>query len=92
MQLTARQHCQIVQGELEGNPDVLVDRPSKIEDARTGSLSFLANPKYENYLYETGASVVLVDKAFIPSNPVKATLIRVGGQCLCIAGCTVEQV
>ncbi|HLF62423.1 MAG TPA: UDP-3-O-(3-hydroxymyristoyl)glucosamine N-acyltransferase [Saprospiraceae bacterium] len=77
MQLTARQLCQIVQGELEGNPDVIVERPSKIEEAQKGSLSFLANPKYEIYIYDTDASVVLVHKAFIPSNPVKATLIRV---------------
>jgi len=77
MQLTARQLCQIVQGELEGNPDVIVDRPSKIEEAKRGSLSFLANPKYETFLYDTEASVVLVAKDFVPSNPVKTTLIRV---------------
>ncbi len=77
MQLTARQLCQIVQGELEGNPDVIVERPSKIEEARKGSISFLANPKYEAHLYSTEASVILVDKTFKPANPVKATLIRV---------------
>lgn len=77
MQLTARQLCQIVQGELEGNPDVIVERPSKIEEAKQGSLSFLANPKYETFLYDTEASVVLVGKDFVPSNPVKTTLIRV---------------
>lgn len=77
MQLTARQLCQIVQGELDGDPEVLVDRPSKIEEAQLGSLSFLANPKYEPFLYKTQASVVLVDKDFVPVEPVKATLIRV---------------
>lgn len=77
MQLTARQLCQIVHGELEGNPDVVVERPSKIEEAKQGSLSFLANPKYESFLYDTDASVVLVDKTFVPNGHVRATLIRV---------------
>jgi UDP-3-O-[3-hydroxymyristoyl] glucosamine N-acyltransferase len=77
MQLTARQLCQIVQGEIIGDPEVLVDRPSKIEEAKEGSISFLANPKYEQYLYDTGAAVVLVAKDFIPAKPVKATMIKV---------------
>jgi UDP-3-O-[3-hydroxymyristoyl] glucosamine N-acyltransferase len=77
MQMTARQLCQIVQGELDGNPEVLVDRPSKIEEAEKGSLSFLANPKYEQFLYGSDASVVLVNRDFKPSQPVTATLIRV---------------
>ncbi len=77
MQLTARQLCQIVQGELDGNPEVKVERPSKIDEALEGSLSFLANPKYEQFLYDTAASVVLVNRDFVPAQPVKATLIRV---------------
>ena len=77
MQLTARQLCQIVQGEIVGDPEVLVDRPSKIEEAQEGSLSFLANPKYEQYLYDTKATVVLVASDFVPEQPVKATLIKV---------------
>ena len=77
MQLTARQLCQLVQGELDGDPEKIVDHPSKIEEARNGSLSFLANPKYEHYLYSTEASVVLVGKDFEPSRKVGPTLIRV---------------
>ena len=77
MQLTAGQLCQIVQGELDGDPDIVVHKPSKIEEAEPGSLSFLANPKYEEYLYKTRASVVLVGKDFTPEHPVKTTLIRV---------------
>lgn len=77
MHLTARQLCQIVQGQLDGDPDVLVDKPSKIEEAQKGSLSFLANPKYEAHLYTTEASVVLVPESFRPAEPVRATLIRV---------------
>ena len=78
MQLTAGQLCQIVQGELEGDPEILVHKPSKIEEADAGSLSFLANPKYEHYLYSTKASVVLVGKEFKPERPVAPVLIRVG--------------
>jgi UDP-3-O-[3-hydroxymyristoyl] glucosamine N-acyltransferase len=77
MQMTARQLCQIVHGEIIGDPEVLVDRPCKIEEAKEGSISFLANPKYEKYLYDTGAAVVLVAKDFVPTQPVKATMIKV---------------
>lgn len=77
MQLTARQLCQMVSGEIEGDPDIIIDHPSKIEDAGKGSLSFLANPKFENYLYGIGSAVVLVESAFKPAKPVQATLIRV---------------
>ena len=77
MLVTARQLCQILGGELEGNPDVTVSKPSKIEEATEGSLSFLANPKYEHYVYETKASVLLVGKDFEPEQPIESTLIRV---------------
>ena len=77
MLITARQLCQILGGELEGNPDVTVHKPSKIEEASEGSLSFLANPKYEHYVYETKASVLLVGKEFKPDQPIEPTLIRV---------------
>ena len=75
--MTARQLCQLLDGDLEGNPDVTVSKPSKIEEAGPGSLAFLANPKYEQFVYETEASVVLVDKNFKPLKPVQPTLIRV---------------
>lgn len=77
MLVTARQLCQILDGELEGNPDVSVNRPSKIEEADEGSLSFLANPKYEHFAYQTKASILLVGKDFEPSQPIATTLIRV---------------
>jgi len=66
-----------LKGEIEGDPDIEVNDISKIEEGRPGTLSFLANPKYEKYIYETSASVVLVNKDFKPEKPVKATLIRV---------------
>ncbi len=77
MTITARQLCEILGGELVGDPDIQVSRPSKIEEADEGSLTFLANPKYEQYAYETRASVLLVNRDFNPSKPITATLIRV---------------
>ena len=75
--MTASQLCEMLGGELEGDPDVEVSQPSKIEEAEAGSLTFLANPKYESFVYETGASVLLVEKSFVPTKPISATLIKV---------------
>lgn len=77
MQFTALQIATLVHGTLEGNPDTLVAAVSKIEDASEGSLSFVANPKYEEYLYSTLASVIIVNESLQLSGPVKPTLIRV---------------
>ncbi len=63
-------------GSLEGNPDVVVDRPAKIEEATAGTLTFLANPKYEAYAYTTQASILLVARDFSPTQKVIPTLIR----------------
>ena len=64
-------------GEIVGNGDVKVSHVSKIEEGEPGSLAFLANKKYENYIYETKASVVLVNKNFTPKEEIRATLIKV---------------
>jgi len=77
MEFTASTIAGFLKGVLEGNPDVVVNTIARIEEGHEGSLSFLANPKYEQYIYTTGSSVVLVNKDFIPSAPVKPTLIRV---------------
>ncbi|MDH3648199.1 MAG: UDP-3-O-(3-hydroxymyristoyl)glucosamine N-acyltransferase [Saprospiraceae bacterium] len=77
MKVTAKQLADLLQGVVEGNQEVMVHRPARIEEGEPGTLTFLANPKYEQYLYETEASVVLVPKAFQPKEPVRATLIRV---------------
>jgi UDP-3-O-[3-hydroxymyristoyl] glucosamine N-acyltransferase len=77
MEFTAAKIAGFLKGEIEGNPDIIVNTVAKIEEGHPGSLSFLANPKYEQYLYTTGSSIVLVNKDFVPSSPVKATLIRV---------------
>ncbi|PWS32757.1 UDP-3-O-(3-hydroxymyristoyl)glucosamine N-acyltransferase [Pedobacter paludis] len=77
MQFTAKQISEFLNGSIDGNPDVAVTELSKIEDGKEGSLSFLSNPKYENFLYSTQASVVIVSKDFNPTQDYSSTLIRV---------------
>jgi UDP-3-O-[3-hydroxymyristoyl] glucosamine N-acyltransferase len=77
MQFTAQDIGFMLNGTIEGDPLTTVNRLAKIEEASTGSLSFLANPKYEQYLYSTDASIVIVNNDFALAQPIKATLIRV---------------
>jgi UDP-3-O-[3-hydroxymyristoyl] glucosamine N-acyltransferase len=77
MEFTAAAIASFLKGEIDGNPEVKVNTVAKIEEGRTGALSFLANPKYEHYIYSTKSSVVLVNKSFIPSEKISATLIKV---------------
>ena len=77
MQFTAEQLAAILKGTVEGDPSVQVNQLGKIEEAAIGSLSFLANPKYEQYLYTTGASIVIINNDQVLAEPVGATLIRV---------------
>jgi len=77
MQVTARELGEILNGTIEGNPNVQVSKPSKIEEGVEGSISFLSNPKYEPFVYTTKSSILLVHKDFEPVKPVKPTLIRV---------------
>src|SRR5690606_26232415 len=77
MQFSAHQHARLVNGALEGNPDVMVEQLAKIEEASTGSLSFLSNPKYEQYLYTTKASVVIVNDDLKLDRPIASTIVRV---------------
>ncbi len=77
MKFTARQIADFLQGQVEGNPDVEVSSISKIEKGEPGTLSFLANPVYTKYIYDTKASVVIVNEDFQPEHPVPATLVRV---------------
>jgi UDP-3-O-[3-hydroxymyristoyl] glucosamine N-acyltransferase len=77
MEFTASTIAGFLKGEIEGNPDIKVNTIAKIEEGCEGALSFLANPKYEHYIYETKSSIVLVNKSFVPSGPIAATLIRV---------------
>ncbi len=77
MKFTAKQIADLLQGQVERNPDAAVQTFAKIEEGIPGAISFLANPQYESYIYETQSSVVLVNKDFAPSQPINATLIRV---------------
>jgi len=77
MEFTAQTIAGFLKGEIEGNPDVTVNTIAKIEEGENGALSFLANPKYEHYIYETKSSIVLVNKSFVPTAKIDATLIRV---------------
>ncbi len=77
LKFTAAQIASILEGEVEGNPEVEVSKLSKIEEGVPESLSFLANPKYTQYIYSTKASVVIVDDNFKAENELSTTLIRV---------------
>lgn len=76
MQFSAHQIATLIDGSLEGDPDVVVGQLAKIEEASSGSLSFLSNPKYEPYLYTTQASVVIVNADQKLDKPVRSTIIR----------------
>ena len=77
MEFTINQIAAMLQGEIEGNGDKKVSSIGKIEESEPGSITFLANPKYESFIYTTGASAVIVRKDFKATKPVEATLIRV---------------
>src|ERR1700754_1303453 len=77
MQFSAAQIAMLIQGTIEGNPEASVGSFGKIEEAVNGQLAFLANPKYEEHLYTTGASVILVNESQELRQPINATLIRV---------------
>jgi UDP-3-O-[3-hydroxymyristoyl] glucosamine N-acyltransferase len=77
MEFTARQIAHILDGKVEGNPEVVVSSLAKIEEGLPGTMTFLANPLYTPYIYTTKASVIIVNEDFIPSQPIAGTLIRV---------------
>jgi UDP-3-O-[3-hydroxymyristoyl] glucosamine N-acyltransferase len=77
MNFKAKDIAAFLNGEVIGNGDVEVTNVSKIEEGKPGTLAFLANIKYENYIYSTEASVVLVNKSFVPKKDINTTLIKV---------------
>jgi UDP-3-O-[3-hydroxymyristoyl] glucosamine N-acyltransferase len=77
MEFTAATIAGFLKGDVEGDPGTVVNTVAKIEEGHQGALSFLANPKYEHYIYSTKSSVVLVNRSFVPSSRVEATLIKV---------------
>ena len=85
MEFTARQIAGLLGGEIDGSPDVTISRVIKIDEDETGGLSFLANPKYEAFIYTTGADIVIVGRDFRPEKELKPTLIRVDDPYLALA-------
>jgi UDP-3-O-[3-hydroxymyristoyl] glucosamine N-acyltransferase len=87
MEFTAAQIAGILNGEIEGDASVVVRGLSKIEEGNINTLSFLANPKYEEYIYSTAASVAIVNKTFVANTnlPSTLTLIRVDDAYACFA-------
>ncbi|MBR1681922.1 MAG: UDP-3-O-(3-hydroxymyristoyl)glucosamine N-acyltransferase [Bacteroidaceae bacterium] len=77
MEFTAQQIADYLHGTVEGKADAAVHTFAKIEEGVAGALSFLSDPKYEPYLYQTASSVVLVPATFQPAQPVRPTLVRV---------------
>lgn len=77
MEYSAKQLSDLLGGTVEGNPAEKVNTLSKIEEGTAGSLSFLANPKYEEHIYKTNASVIIVNRDFVPAQKIKSTLVRV---------------
>ena len=77
MKFTAAQIAGILEGKVVGNPEAEVFKLSKIEEGTEGSLTFLANPKYTNYIYSTKATVTIVNNTFDPEQEITTTLIKV---------------
>lgn len=77
MKFTASQIAGILEGEVVGNPEAVVFKLAKIEEGTEGSLTFLANPKYVNFIYSTQATITIVNNDFVPENELTTTLIKV---------------
>ena len=77
MNFTAAIIAEFLKGSVDGNPEATVTDISKIEEGLPGTLSFLANPKYEKYIYETQSTIVIVNTDFQPQKEINATLVRV---------------
>ena len=85
MEFTAEIIAGFLGGEIAGDKDAKVWTIAKIEEGTPGALSFLSNPKYEHYIYDTDSSIVIVSKEFVPARPVRATMIRVDDPYGCFA-------
>ncbi len=77
MELKAKQIAEVLDGRVDGDPEVSVKTFARIESGKPGAICFFANPKYEKYVYTSNASVILVNETFEPKQPVAATLVRV---------------
>ena len=77
MEFKAKEIAEILGGTVDGNPEVTVTSFARIESGKPGTISFFANPKYEQYVYTSKADVIIVNKSFEPKEPVQATMVRV---------------
>lgn len=77
MEFKAREIADILGGTVDGNPDTSVTTFARIEQGKPGAICFFANPKYEQYVYECKADIIIVNKTFEPKHPVSATMVRV---------------
>ena len=77
MEFKAREIAEILGGSVDGNPDAVVTTFARIEQGKPGAICFFANPKYEQYVYECKADIIIVNKSFEPKQPVPATMVRV---------------
>lgn len=77
MEFKAKEIAEILKGTVDGNPEAKVSTFARIENGKPGSICFFANPKYEHYVYQCKADIIIVNKSFVPQQPVGATLIRV---------------
>ena len=85
MEFKAKELAEILKGTVEGDPEAAVSNFARIENGKPGTVCFFANPKYEHYVYECKASIILVNKTFNPQKPVSATMIRVDNAYTAIA-------
>jgi UDP-3-O-[3-hydroxymyristoyl] glucosamine N-acyltransferase len=77
MEFNAQMIAELIGGTVVGNPQTVVSNFAKIEEGHPGCISFLANEKYEHYIYSTESSIVLINEDFVPKGDIKATLIKV---------------
>src|SRR3954470_23994632 len=77
MEFTIKQIAGMLGGEVQGKGDAKINMLAKIQDAKTGQIAFLSNPKYEQYIYTTQASAVIVKKDFVAKKDIAAALILV---------------
>ena len=86
MEFTAQQIAGLLEGEIEGNPEATVCDMAKIEEGKPGTITFLANPKYEEFIYTTEATIALVNKSFVPEKdlPITLTLVKVDDAYKCL--------
>ena len=85
MEFTAKQIAELIQGRIEGDENATVNTFAKIEEGKKGAISFLSNPKYTHFVYNTESTIVLIDENVELEQPTKATLIRVTNAYECVA-------